>query len=138
VQGFPNAKAVALHRPSWDILVVRDVAPPPPVRAEFQEMVRERLAQMAQHADEWMRTSTQGDGHPNLPLWLTLPWCVSDDDDDGGGGGGGSGGQRRPPQQEQEGVPRGRRLPRLLISFKETDPQLEIMRMQAAIFAQCC
>jgi hypothetical protein len=36
---FPNAKNVALHRPSWEILVVKDVSPPPPVAPEFAEMV---------------------------------------------------------------------------------------------------
>ena len=36
---FPNSKNVALHRPTWNILVVRDAVPPPEVSPEFQELV---------------------------------------------------------------------------------------------------
>ena len=39
VGAFPNLRNVALHRPSWNILVVRDIVAPPEVEPEFQAMV---------------------------------------------------------------------------------------------------
>ena len=41
-EGFPNLKNTALHRPSWEILVVKDPVPPPPVSPEFAAMVEQR------------------------------------------------------------------------------------------------
>ena len=34
----------ALCRPNWEILVVKDAAPPPPVAAEFEAAIAARLA----------------------------------------------------------------------------------------------
>lgn len=41
---FPNLKNIALHRPSWNILVCRDVSPPQEVRSRraFQPPRSER------------------------------------------------------------------------------------------------
>ena len=73
VGAFPNLRNVALHRPSWNILVVRDIVAPPEVEPEFQAMVEQRLAEMEEKAEEWMKSSPVGDGNPNTPLWLTVP-----------------------------------------------------------------
>ena len=72
VGAFPNLRNVALHRPSWNILVVRDIVAPPEVSPEFQAMVEQRLAEMEKKAEEWMKSSPVGDGNPNTPLWLTV------------------------------------------------------------------
>ena len=161
---FPNLKNIALHRPSWNILVCRDVSPPQEVRntrafnpvgcdpgtvwfgdaltcgraiydqvsPEFREMVQQRLAEMEENAEEWMRQSSVGDGQPNLPLWLTLPWCDNAADDGA-------------DEQMSEVYPKitvlsgtERASQRMLISYPESDPRLERMRMEATIFAQCC
>ena len=72
VGAFPNLRNVALHRPSWNILVVRDIVAPPEVSPEFRAMVEQRLAEMEEKAEEWMKSSPVGDGNPNTPLWLTV------------------------------------------------------------------
>lgn len=96
-------------------------------------MVRQRLAEMEENAEEWMRQSSIGDGQPNLPLWLTLPWCDNASGEDVVGA------------LPAEGQPKitiwsgpQRVSQRMLISYPESDPRLERMRMEAAIFAQCC
>ena len=98
------------------------------VSPEFREMVRQRLAEMEANAEEWMRQSSIGDGHPNLPLWLTLPWCDT-----------------AATEEVDEAYPKitmlggaERTSQRMLISYPERDPRLERMRMEATIFAQCC
>ena len=72
VGAFPNLRNVALHRPSWNILVVRDIVAPPEVSPEYRAMVEQRLAEMEEKAEEWMKSSPVGDGNPNTPLWLTV------------------------------------------------------------------
>ena len=95
-------------------------------------MVRQRLAEMEENAEEWMRQSSIGDGQPNLPLWLTLPWCDMATGEEA---------DEEPPEEYPKitvlsGVERSSQ--RMLISYPESDPRLERMRMEATIFAQCC
>ena len=88
---------------------------------------------MEENAEEWMRQSSVGDGQPNLPLWLTLPWCDT------------ATGDEVQEDLAKDPVPNitvvhgaQRASQRMLISFPESDPRLERMRMEATIFAQCC
>ena len=150
--------------------------------------VASRLAEMEEKAEEWMRASeTRGDGNPNVPLWLSLPWCVEEPRPqmtptassqplllltnaassdyissspgvgsipsavlDGGGGCDDRQDDKNKPKWIQQPAPVSlsavqgaahhvpQQRPRILISYKESDPALERMRLQAAIFAQCC
>jgi hypothetical protein len=95
-------------------------------------MVRQRLAQMEENAEEWMRQSSVGDGQPNLPLWLTLPWCDMATGEEAD--------EELPEAYPKITVLSGveRASQRMLISYPESDPRLERMRMEATIFAQCC
>lgn len=144
---FPNLKNVALHRPSWNILVCRDIIAPPEVSEEFREMVKQRLSEMEANAEEWMKMSSIGDGDPNNPLWLTLPWCAEDelvDEEDGveASAGASSWADETPVITMLSGGSSSgaaqRASRRMLISYPESNPRLEEMRIQAAIFAQCC
>ena len=70
---FPNLKNIALHRPSWNILVCRDVVAPPEVSDEFKEMVLQRLGEMEANAEEWMKMSSIGDGQYTSSTNLQVP-----------------------------------------------------------------
>jgi hypothetical protein len=109
------------------------MSPPVQVAPEFREMVRQRLAEMEENAEEWMRQSSVGDGCPNLPLWLTLPWC-----DRAEGEMADETARSEIPEVTLLGGAAPRASRRQLISYPENDPRLERMRMEAAIFAQCC
>jgi hypothetical protein len=75
--GFPSKRSIAMGRPAWDTLVVRDSSPPPPVEPEFEAMVEAALAALKERADEAMLRSSVGDGNPNVPFGLSLlPFCI--------------------------------------------------------------
>lgn len=45
-------------------------------RAEFEAMVEHALEALKERADEAMLQSSVGDGNPNVPMGLSLPFCI--------------------------------------------------------------
>ena len=75
--GFPSKRSIAMGRPAWDTLVVRDTTPPPPVEPEFEAVVTAALAALKERADEALLRGSVGDGNPNTPIGLSLlPFCI--------------------------------------------------------------
>ena len=83
-------------------------------------------------------------GDPNVPIWLTIPWCAEDEleYDESVAQETESWADETPVITMLSGSSSSgaaqRASRRMLISFPETNPRLEAMRIEAAIFAQCC